>query len=115
MPRRYKPSAREILPDAKESKRPVVVLRLRQSDRIGSTFVNVLEFYAAQLRDSGGKLILAGVSPRVKEQLDITETTRDTLGEENIFLATENIRASTQQALAAAHAWLVRQTDDMME
>jgi MFS superfamily sulfate permease-like transporter len=54
-------------------------------------------------------LILAGVGERVKEQLDITEITRDTLGEENIFLATENIRASTQQAWEAAPAWLERQ------
>jgi SulP family sulfate permease len=102
----------ELLPSAKESERPVVVLRLRQSDRIGSTFINVLEYYTAQLEGSGGKLILAGVNPRVKEQLDLTETTQEVLGEENVFLASENIRESTQRALEAAHAWLEDKTED---
>ena len=96
----------EMLPSAKGSERPVVILRLRESDRIGSTFITVLEHYAAQLKTSGGKLILAGVNPRVKEQLDLTETTQEILGEENVFLATENIAESILAALKAAHAWL---------
>lgn len=96
----------ELLPSAKGSERPVVILRLRESDRIGSTFVTVLEHYTAQLKASGGKLILAGVNPRVKEQLDLTETTQEILGEENVFLATENIAESMLAALRAAHAWL---------
>jgi SulP family sulfate permease len=95
----------EILPSGKESIRPVVVLRMRQSQRIGSTFINVLEFYAAQLRASGGKLILAGVNPQVKDQLDLTETTQDVLAEKNIFLATENITESTRAAMEAAQEW----------
>jgi hypothetical protein len=33
----------DMLPSAKEAERPVVILRLRQSDRIGSTFIYVLE------------------------------------------------------------------------
>jgi SulP family sulfate permease len=105
----------EILPSAKEAERPVVVLRLRQSDRIGSTFVNVLEFYAAQLNASHGKLILAGVNPRVKEQLDLTETTQDVLAEENIFLATENITESIRAAVKAAQDWLESESGDSGE
>ena len=96
----------EMLPSAKGSDRPVVILRLRESDRIGSTFITVLEHYAAQLKTSGGKLILAGVNPLVKEQLELTETTQEILGEENVFTATENIAESTLMALRAAHAWL---------
>ena len=90
----------------------MVVLRLRQSDRIGSTFINVLEYYAAQLRDRGGKLILAGVYPRVKEQLDLTETTQEVIGEENLFLATENIAESMLAALEAGQDWLERDLDE---
>jgi SulP family sulfate permease len=101
----------EMLPSAKRVERAVVVLRLRESDRIGSTFVNLLEFYEAQLKAGGGKLILAGVSARVKEQLDVTETTRDVLGERDIFLATENRAESTRLALEAAEAWLERDSD----
>ena len=104
-----------MLPSAKEAERPVVILSLRQSDRIGSTFINVLEYYEAQLKASGGRLILAGVNPRVKEQLDLTETTQDVLGEEDISLATENIRQSTQQALDTAQAWLEGQAKKEVE
>jgi SulP family sulfate permease len=86
--------------------RPVVILRLRRSDQIASTLINVLEHYEEQLRACGGKLMLAGVSPRVKEQLDVTETTRDVLGAEDIFPATENLGEATRLAWEAAQAWL---------
>jgi SulP family sulfate permease len=96
----------ELLPSTSGAERPVVILRLRRSDQIASTLINVLEHYEEQLKASGGKLMLAGVSPRVKEQLDVTETTRDVLGDEDIFPATENIGEATKLALEAAHAWL---------
>jgi hypothetical protein len=50
--------------------------------------------------------LVAGVSPLVKEQLDVTETTGDVLGGEDIFLATENIGEATRLAWEAAQAWL---------
>ena len=99
----------DLLPLPKDTQRPVVILRLRRSDSISSTLINVLEHYEAQLKACGGKLMLAGVSPRVKEQLDVTETTRDVLGNEDIFLATENIGEATKLALEAAQAWLERE------
>jgi SulP family sulfate permease len=101
----------EMLPSAQEAERPVVILRLRQSRQISSTFVNVLEFYDDQLKAQGGRLLLAGVGPRVKEQLDLTETTQDVLGEEAVFLSTDIIGDSTQAALSAAHAWLEQAAD----
>jgi SulP family sulfate permease len=101
----------EMLPSAREAQRPVVILRLRQSRQISSTFVNVLEFYDGQLREQGGKLILAGVGPRVKEQLDLIETTQDVLGEDAIYPSTDIIGGSTKAALAAANAWLDQATD----
>ncbi len=102
----------DLLPSAQGAERPVVILRLRRSDRIASTLINVLEHYEGQLKASGGKLMLAGVSPRVKEQLDVTETTRDVLGDEDIFPATENIGEATKLALEAAQAWLEREADE---
>jgi SulP family sulfate permease len=101
----------EMLPSAGEAERPVVILRLRQSRQISSTFVNVLEFYDSQLKAQRGKLLLSGVGPRVKEQLDLTETTQDVLGEEAIFLATDIIGESTQAAIEAAQAWLEKTED----
>ena len=41
-----------------------------------------------------------------KEQLDLTETTQEVLGEENVFQATENIAESMLAALIAAQDWL---------
>jgi SulP family sulfate permease len=102
----------ELLPSAKKAERPVVILRLRRSDRIASTLINVLEHYEEQLQACGGKLMLAGVGPQVKEQLDVTETTRDVLGSENIFPATENIGEATRLAWAAAQAWLEQDADE---
>lgn len=87
------------------------MLRATAFLQTGSTFVNLVEYYVVQLKASGGKLILAGVHPRVKEQLDLTETTQDVLGEENIFLATENIAESMLATLKAAHAWLDKAAD----
>jgi hypothetical protein len=54
--------------------------------------------------------MLAGVSARVKEQLDATETTRDVLGEEDVFAATENLGEATKLAFEAARAWLEQET-----
>ena len=94
------------LPSPKGAERPVVILRLRFQDSISSTFINVLERYAAQLRARNGRLILAGVSERVKQQLDRTGTTQAVLGEDNVFLATHSLGAASQQALMMANAWL---------
>jgi SulP family sulfate permease len=102
----------DLLPSARGVQRPVVILRLRRSDQIASTLINVLEHYEGQLKACGGKLMLAGVSPRVKEQLDVTETTRDVLGDEDIFPATENIGEATKLALEAAQAWLEREAEE---
>jgi SulP family sulfate permease len=102
----------DLLPPARGVERPVVILRLRRSDHIASTLINVLEHYEEQLRACGGKLILAGVSPHVKEQLDVTETTRDVLGDDDVFLATENIGEATRLAFEAAQAWLEREADE---
>lgn len=99
------------LPPVMNAVRPVVILRLRAQEAIGSSFIAVLERYAQQLQAHGGKLMLAGVSTQVKRQLDRTGTTQDVLGEENVLLATTTLGASTRAALAAAEQWLQTQID----
>ena len=89
----------------KDAKRAVVILRLHGRTQIRSTFIIVLERYAQKLQANGGKLILSGVSEKVKEQLDKTETT-ETIPEEDIFMATNKLGASTKAAIEAAEAWL---------
>jgi SulP family sulfate permease len=96
----------QFLPKAGSAVRPVVILRLRAQEGIGSSFITVLERYSQQLRGAGGKLMVAGVSSKVKGQLDRTETTADLLGPDNVFVATTALGASTRAALAAAQRWL---------
>ena len=90
------------LPPVKDAERPVVILRLRAQEAIGSGFVSVLERYSQQLKAHGGKLMLAGVSSRVKGQLDRTDTTADILGAENVFVSTNSLGAGTRAAVLAA-------------
>jgi sulfate permease, SulP family len=94
------------LPAVKLAERPVVILRLRAQEGIGSSFVAVLERYSQQLKARGGKLMLAGVSPKVKGQLDRTETTSDILGTENVFVSTTTLGASSRAAYEGAQRWL---------
>ena len=54
--------------------------------------------------------MLAGVSKKVNAQLDRTEITQETLGDENIFMATENVGAAIKAAWAASQAWLEEQS-----
>jgi SulP family sulfate permease len=94
------------LPSVQPAERPVVILRLRAQEGIGSSFVAMLERYSQQLRARGGKLMVAGVNPRTKRQLDRTETTGEILGEENVFVSTTTLGASTHAAYTAAQHWL---------
>lgn len=94
-----------LLPDPAGSERAAVVLRLRGRQDVGSTFILVLERYAEKLRRYDGKLILAGVSQSVKDQIDRTETTQ-AIPDEDIFLASEQLGHSMVAASRAARAWI---------
>jgi sulfate permease, SulP family len=96
----------EKLPSARNAELPVVILRLRQHDEIGSTFIGLIERYEAQLKAAGGKLILAGVNPNVVKQLVSTGTSQQVLGDEDIYTATKIVRQSLDDAIADAQAWL---------
>ena len=94
------------LPAVKNAERAVVILRLHAQESIGSSFIAVLERYSQQLKAHGGKLMVAGVNPKIKGQLDRTKTTSEILGAENVFEETTNLGASTRAAYAAAQRWL---------
>jgi SulP family sulfate permease len=93
------------LPSPEGTQRAVVILLLRGYDDIGATVIGTLRRYAESLAANGGRLLLAGVSPALKLQLQRTGML-DLLGEENIFLATESIGESGNTALRAAREWL---------
>jgi SulP family sulfate permease len=98
-------SIEEMLPAIGDATHAVVAINLRGKVEIGSTFVTVLQRYAATLRDRNCKLMLVGLDPAVYEQLAKTGVLR-LIGEENVFLATPQIGAALNQAVAAATTWL---------
>ncbi len=98
------------LPDPADSEIPVVILRLRGNQYLGSTGINLLERYASQLEARGGKLMLCGVEPRVEGQLRRTGKL-DRFGPENVLPATEIIMGSTESALQRAQYWIHQQEE----
>ena len=93
------------LPSVEGTQRPVVILLLRGYDDIGSTVIGVLHRYTESLQAQGGKLILAGISPALRDQLQRTGML-SLIGEQNLFPATEFIGESGNIALQAARDWL---------
>jgi SulP family sulfate permease len=101
----------DMLPQAQDAQRAVVILRMHDRIQIRSTLIIILERYAEKLQANGGKIILSGVSEKVKLQLDRTETT-ETIPEKDIFMATNILGASTRAAIQAAEAWLEENSED---
>ena len=98
-------SMEEMLPVVGDATHAVVAVNLRGKSEIGSTFVTVLQRYAEVLREHDSKLMLVGVDSVVWDQLAKTGVLR-LIGEENVFLATPQIGAALNKAVAAASAWL---------
>jgi sulfate permease, SulP family len=92
------------LPSADDTHNAVVALILRGQPEVGSTFLNVLRRYLVTLRAHNCKLMLVGVDPALRDQLARTGMLQ-TLGEENVFLATQQIAAGMNAAAAAAQEW----------
>jgi SulP family sulfate permease len=95
----------EMLPAVGDATRAVVALNLRGKSEIGSTFVTVLQRYAQALQARQGKLMLVGVDPLVRDQLAKTGALK-LIGDDNVFIATPQLGAALNQAVAAANAWL---------
>jgi SulP family sulfate permease len=95
----------EDLPLAGETRRAVVVVRLRGRKEVGSTFLRVIDRYAKTLQKNRGKLMLVGVSQPVYDQLRRTGMLAE-LGEENVYLATRLLGESASQAWHEGKAWL---------
>jgi SulP family sulfate permease len=95
----------EMLPAVGDATRAVVAINLRGKSEIGSTFVTVLQRYSLALQARQGKLMLVGVDPLVRDQLAKTGVLR-LIGDDNVFLATPQLGAALNQAVAAANAWL---------
>ena len=98
-------SMEAMLPEVGDATRAVVAINLRGKSEIGSTFMTVLQRYAQSLQLRQGKLMLVGVDPAVQEQLAKTGVLK-LIGEENVFVATPQLGAALNRAVAAAQSWL---------
>jgi SulP family sulfate permease len=95
----------EHLPKVGQAQGTAIIIRLRDRDEVGSTFVRTIQRYTQSLQAGGNVLMLEGLSEKVLEQIERTELL-DLIGEENVFLGQPLYGASLRQALAAAEAWL---------
>lgn len=95
------------LPSARNTRRAVVIIRLRGRSNLGSTIYNVLERYAAQLAKHGGKLILSGISDSLYQQLVRTDLFK-LVGAEFLVRAERRPVAAMRKAMAIGEAWLRR-------
>ncbi|MCA9913985.1 MAG: SulP family inorganic anion transporter [Anaerolineae bacterium] len=82
---------------------PLVILRMRHVFTIGSTGIKVLLRYDEQLRRCGGKLILAGVSDKLKAELERAHAF-DQLEREAVFPPTTMVFEALENALAYAYS-----------
>jgi SulP family sulfate permease len=94
------------LPAVENASKAVVILLLRGYEEVGSTVSEVFRRYLLALKANQGKLILAGVSKALRNQLQRTGMV-DLIGKENIFPETKTIGESGNAALRAATDWLV--------
>lgn len=96
----------EQLPKVTEgSRHAAVILVLRGETELGSTFLDVLLRYGEELGRQESRLLLAGVAPSVRVQLERTGQLRQ-LGRNNVFMVDERLGQSLQEALEAAEQWI---------
>ena len=101
----------EHLPKVGQAQGTAGIIRLRDRDEVGSSFIRTIQRYTKTLQAGGNLLMLEGLSKEVLEQLDRTELL-DLIGEDNVFLGQKQHGASLRQALAAAKYWLALQEGD---
>jgi SulP family sulfate permease len=91
----------EHLPDPTNAKNATAIIRLRDRDELGSTFIRVIERYAQKMKDTGNRLMLAGVSDSALDQLKGTGVL-DVIGPDNVFKVQQEHGAAVREALLAA-------------
>jgi SulP family sulfate permease len=107
------PMFREQLPNVTEASRhAVVIIGLRGKSEVGSTFLQVITRYAADLHKQQSKLMLSGVDPNVKMQMERTGVLHQ-IGRENVFLVQDTVGQALADAFDAAEKWIAAQQADV--
>jgi SulP family sulfate permease len=100
-----------VLPAVEGTKNAVVIFGLRGRECITTSGIVLLERFARKLHAGGNKLMLVGVEPRVRRELDLTGITR-LIGTENVFESTANVGGPLNEALIAANEWVKRNSSE---
>ncbi|HKO56985.1 MAG TPA: SulP family inorganic anion transporter [Thermoanaerobaculia bacterium] len=102
-----------LLPTARGTERPVVILRMRGRKSFGATLVEVLSGYARQIGAAGGRLYVTGLSDEAHEEASRSRKLMFS-GPVEVYRGTAILGESTRKALDSAEGWLV-QTDSSAE
>ncbi len=94
------------LPQIRDAKRPVVIIRLRGRTSLGSTSLTVLSGYGDRLAEAGGRLYLSGVDADLAVLFRKTRTVTEAEDSVQLFEATPIIGESSRQAFEAAEKFL---------
>ena len=89
------------LPDPQGAQGAIVILRLRDVRKTGSTLVSVLERYAQNLHHNGAHLVLTELNDKVYDQLTHTETI-ELIGIDRVYRAEPDVFAATRKAVLDA-------------
>lgn len=92
---------------SRQSSGAVVIVRLRGTDEIGLSLVDVLRRFAHKLRDAESSLKLVVTEQRVIDQLDAGGLLDD-IGERNLYRSTEWVGATVRRAYADARDEIAR-------
>ena len=95
----------ELLPSLKGTTNSVVIIRAPDRQLESLTALKWVVKYAAKLRATGNKLMLADVEQKTFDKLE-SFGAFDELGRENVLVAQPLIHGSVEEALAAAEKWI---------
>ena len=104
------PLFEEALPEVtSQTGGSAVVISLRGKEDLGSTFINVITRYSAELRRHDSRLLISGMSERIERQFHATGAVAG-IGSENLYSRTPVVTESTRQAYQDASAWVEKRT-----
>ncbi len=98
---------RQLPEVSRESSGSVVIIRLRGTDQIGLSHVDVLRRFAHELNDADSSMKVVATAERVIGELDAGGLTAD-IGEENVYRGSEWVGEALRVAYADARAELDR-------
>jgi SulP family sulfate permease len=99
------PTLDDQMPAARGVSNAVVVLVLRDMQKVTSTAIRWLERYAKDLKANGSLLMLADVNPAVLDVLKKSGAA-DAIGEQNVFPASPRVLGAENVAWEAGQRWL---------